>query len=383
MRTNKNLAKYFAVVAAVTTLCGTSAFAETRHHDETRGDGGRGDRSGRVERSNHDQRSNDSQRSNENGNRDRANSQRSNQNWNRDQANNERSNENWNRDQANNERSNENRNRDQANNERSRENWNRDRANSQRSNENWNRDRVNNDRSYDNRGRNDNYNNRGRNDNYNNRGRGDSYRGGRNPYYYNGRIERYERWNNGFRIYLGGAPYPFFVPEAYFRSHGFRLGLSIRLGGYYNPLGYYDYYDAPYDGYYDGYSSPAYAAGELRGIVESVDYRRGTVLVRDTASDRIVNAVMRGDDPRFGDLRIGDYVELSGDWTRIGTFDSLNSLVSGSGRHLLFATNAGIFDPTFTPCGLLVQDGFDATNDRRAGVMKQPDARPSGHGPAR
>jgi hypothetical protein len=31
---------------------------------------------------------------------------------------------------------------------------------------------------------------------------------------------------------------------------------------------------------------------------------------------------MRGADPRFGDLRIGDYVELSGDWTRIGTFDA-------------------------------------------------------------
>ena len=302
MRTNKNLAKYFAVVAAVTTLCGTSAFAETRHHDETRGDGGRGDRSGRVERSNHDQRSNDSQRSNENGNRDRANSQRSNQNWNRDQANNQRSNENWNR--------------DQANNERSRENWNRDRANSQRSNENWNRDRVNNDRSYDSRGRNDNYNNRGRNDNYNNRGRGDSYRGGRNPYYYNGRIERYERWNNGFRIYLGGAPYPFFVPEAYFRSHGFRLGLSIRLGGYYNPLGYYDYYDP----YYYGGSTPV-ARGDVRGVVESVDYRRGTLVVRDDNSGEFITTVMRGRDRTFDSLRPGDVVELQGDWIR-GTFEA-------------------------------------------------------------
>jgi uncharacterized protein YigE (DUF2233 family) len=45
------------------------------------------------------------------------------------------------------------------------------------------------------------------------------------------------------------------------------------------------------------------------------------------------------------------------DGTRLGTFDNLNSLVSRSGRHLLFATNAGIFDPTFAPCGLLVQDG--------------------------
>jgi len=45
-------------------------------------------------------------------------------------------------------------------------------------------------------------------------------------------------------------------------------------------------------------------------------------LIRDRASDRIVSVVMRGDDPRFANLRIGDYVELSGDWTRIGTFEA-------------------------------------------------------------
>jgi len=32
---------------------------------------------------------------------------------------------------------------------------------------------------------------------------------------------------------------------------------------------------------------------------------------------------------------------------------------------------------------LLVEDGFDTTDDRRAGVVQEPDARPSGHGPAR
>jgi len=143
-------------------------------------------------------------------------------------------------------------------------------------------------------------------------------------FFHEGRVSRFEHWNGGYRVWLIGAPYPFFIPEARFRLFPhFGVGLSIRLGGYWNPLGYYDYYDAPYDGsYYDGYSSPAYVRGDLTGIVESVDYRRGTVLVRDRASDRIVNVVMRGDDPRFGELRIGDYVELSGDWTRIGTFDA-------------------------------------------------------------
>ena len=163
-------------------------------------------------------------------------------------------------------------------------------------------------------------NNSYRND-YRGSSRGSFDRG--RPFFHEGRVTRYERWNGGYRVWLGGIAYPFFIPEARFRLFPrFSVGLSIRLGGYYNPLGYYDYYDGPYDGYYSGYSSPAYVAGELHGIVESVDYRRGTVLVRDTASDRIVNAVMRGDDPRFGDLRIGDYVELSGDWTRISTFDA-------------------------------------------------------------
>jgi uncharacterized protein YigE (DUF2233 family) len=45
------------------------------------------------------------------------------------------------------------------------------------------------------------------------------------------------------------------------------------------------------------------------------------------------------------------------DGARIGTFDNLNSLVSNSGDRLLFAANAGIFDTTFSPCGLYVQDG--------------------------
>jgi uncharacterized protein YigE (DUF2233 family) len=45
------------------------------------------------------------------------------------------------------------------------------------------------------------------------------------------------------------------------------------------------------------------------------------------------------------------------DGTRIGTFEKLKQTVSTSGERLIFATNAGIFDGTFTPCGLYVQDG--------------------------
>jgi uncharacterized protein YigE (DUF2233 family) len=45
------------------------------------------------------------------------------------------------------------------------------------------------------------------------------------------------------------------------------------------------------------------------------------------------------------------------DGTRIGTFAGLNDLVATSGDRVVFATNAGIFDPAFSPCGLYVEDG--------------------------
>jgi len=44
------------------------------------------------------------------------------------------------------------------------------------------------------------------------------------------------------------------------------------------------------------------------------------------------------------------------DGSRIGTFGNLNDVVSASGKRLLFAANAGIFDPNFTPLGLFVED---------------------------
>jgi uncharacterized protein YigE (DUF2233 family) len=47
------------------------------------------------------------------------------------------------------------------------------------------------------------------------------------------------------------------------------------------------------------------------------------------------------------------------DGARIGTFEKLNALVSASGNRLVFATNAGIFDSTFTPCGLYVENAVE------------------------
>ena len=130
--------------------------------------------------------------------------------------------------------------------------------------------------------------------------------GNRQHYYTNGRISRISRYGGGFRIWIVGAPYPFFVPEAYYYRNHFRVGLSIGIGGYYNPLGYYDYYDGR-----------DYSSGDIRGVVESVDYRRDTFVVRNEATGSFVTVEMRD---RRGDVRPGDYVEVSGDWTRSGVF---------------------------------------------------------------
>ena len=128
------------------------------------------------------------------------------------------------------------------------------------------------------------------------------------PYYAHGRVSRVTPYRGGYRVYVSGARYPFFVPHNHYHRDRFRVGLTIRLGGYYNPAGYYDYYDGR-----------GYSRGELRGIVESVDYRRDTFVIRNEATGSFVTVVSR--DRRDG-VRAGDYVELRGDWSRHGVFQA-------------------------------------------------------------
>lgn len=137
----------------------------------------------------------------------------------------------------------------------------------------------------------------------NNYGRSNHYR---QPHYSRGRISQVLRYGGGYRVWIHGASYPFYIPLAHYRHDRFRVGLSIHLGGYYNPLGYYDYYDGTSD-------------GELRGTVESVDYRDDTFVVRNDATGSFVTVVARD---RGTDVRPGDYVELSGEWTRGGAFQA-------------------------------------------------------------
>lgn len=129
----------------------------------------------------------------------------------------------------------------------------------------------------------------------------------REPHYARGRVSRVERYGAGYRVWVGGERYPFFVPSRHYRRDRFRVGVVINLGGYYNPAGYYDYYDG-------GRYSSRYG---LRGVVERVDRRRDAFVLRDRSTGRFVTVVSREPLRR---MRRGDYVEVDGEWTRRGVF---------------------------------------------------------------
>ena len=144
-----------------------------------------------------------------------------------------------------------------------------------------------------------------------------SYRngGGQQPYYAEGRISNVERHGNGYRVWVGGARYPFHVPSAHYHRDRYRPGLTIRIGGIFNVGGYYDYYDGRYDDRYDRRRS----RDELRGYVERVDYRRDIFVMREERSGRRITVVML---ERHERVRAGDYVEVEGDWSRSGVFEA-------------------------------------------------------------
>ncbi len=270
------------VALAATTLVGASVFAESRPSNETRGhrrEGGRIQRESSGERSRATRRDNSSNASRQREATVERRSQRreSERSEARVEVRGER-----------NERSYRNTDRSERNNRENRSNreW-RDRSsNNDRNNRNNRNEHYDRSRSY------------GRSSNY---GRSSGYR---QPYYGHGRVSRVHRYGGGYRIWIVGSPFPFYVPLAYYHHDRFRVGLTIRLGGYYNDGGYYDYYDGRSD-------------GAIRGVVESVDYRSDSFVVRNDATGSFVTVLSR--DRRL-DVRAGDYVELEGEWTRSGVF---------------------------------------------------------------
>ncbi len=150
-------------------------------------------------------------------------------------------------------------------------------------------------------------------------GRGAPYRAHERVTSY-GRVDRFVRDHRGYRVWIGGGLYPIFIPFDHWYRHPLRVGLFIRFGGYWDPLGYWSVYDySPYDRY--GSYDRAYTAGTVHGVVESVDYRRGTLVINDDISRQFVTVTMPRD-RRMDDVRPGDSVEFSGDWTRGGIFDA-------------------------------------------------------------
>jgi hypothetical protein len=125
-----------------------------------------------------------------------------------------------------------------------------------------------------------------------------------------GRITSFARERDGYRVGLdrGGS---YWVPES--RGRGLRVGLSVNLGGIFNGGSFI----VDNVGYPAGY---AYETGYVRGVVDRVDYRTGTVWLQDDASGAEIRAAV-GNGYALNGLRQGEFVELTGQWLGGGVFN--------------------------------------------------------------
>jgi len=138
-----------------------------------------------------------------------------------------------------------------------------------------------------------------------------------------GRVQSFRQERDGYRLNLDRDRYSYWVPGSHFRnrSRGLRVGINVRLGGVFRGGSIYvDNVGWPDDGYYN---NDRYRDDYLRGVVERVDLRRDILVLRHDSSGRYVSVDMRRTDSRrdrsidLNDLRRGDYVSLSGDWSRV------------------------------------------------------------------
>jgi hypothetical protein len=155
---------------------------------------------------------------------------------------------------------------------------------------------------------------------------------------FEGRVQRLERGHGGYHFWLDNCREPFWIPDARFLLWPLRVGLSVTFGGYWDSAGYYSVYDSGTFGgpYYYGsrpygssyyYGSGPYVSSYsttyfVQGVVAGYDDRSGTFVVRDDRTGNYVNVVLRGDELGLGILRPGDWVSLSGAWTRGGYFEA-------------------------------------------------------------
>ncbi len=91
----------------------------------------------------------------------------------------------------------------------------------------------------------------------------------------------------------------------------------------------------------------------LPAATRPVAQAAGAVLVRKVNRDGSAYTIVEVDLTR-ATLRL---FWKKPDGERFARFANVKAHVEGNRERLLFATNAGIFDPSFTPCGLHVEDG--------------------------
>ena len=173
---------------------------------------------------------------------------------------------------------------------------------------------------------------------------------------FEGSVQRVEHRSGGYNVWLDGG-HCFFVPDYRWNIWPLRIGIFVTFGGFWNPLGFYNVYDYGYGpywgvyggggyggyggygggyggysggysgGYNDGYRPYPYrhygynATTYVQGYVDRFDEQDGSFVVRDDSSGRYISVYMRYDDPQYRDLRVGDWVTLSGVWTREGYFE--------------------------------------------------------------
>ncbi|HKB81554.1 MAG TPA: hypothetical protein VKH35_17730 [Thermoanaerobaculia bacterium] len=136
-----------------------------------------------------------------------------------------------------------------------------------------------------------------------------------------GTIRSMTHERGGYRVQLDRADDVFWVPESAVRDHesDFKVGMSIHFGGIFRGgLVSVDLVQWPEAHRFDD----SRYRDTISGVVERVNLRRGTLVVRDLSSGRRINVDIgsirdrRGFDP--GDLHRGDRVRLTGMLTRSG-----------------------------------------------------------------
>jgi Ni/Co efflux regulator RcnB len=133
-----------------------------------------------------------------------------------------------------------------------------------------------------------------------------------------GKVTSLSHERDGYRVQLDRGRESYWIPATRMRNHNnLRVGVSIVLGGIFRG-GRIDVDAVNWPG--DRGSNDNY----VRGTVERIDLRSDVLLLRDANTGRTIEVDMR--DTRrssrvdLNDLRRGDFIEVSGDWARGGTF---------------------------------------------------------------